>query len=191
MMTMRMTMMKTSASTLLVMFLLCALLSARPARAHAGPPYPILVDQRVGPYLASLWGDPDIGTGTFFVVLEPLKGHRMPAWTRVRLGVQPVTKRLPEVFYDAVPQPVHFGGRYLALVQFDKGEMWRTHVVIEGAQGGGEMEAQAEATPDGIIGPFASLVYLVPFLGVGFLWFKAVLRRRGPVQPVAAPPAAT
>jgi hypothetical protein len=41
------------------------------------------------------------------------------------------------------------------------------------------MTAQVEATPDGTLGPWASLIYLLPFLGIGLLWLKAALRRRG------------
>jgi hypothetical protein len=36
-------------------------LAAGPASAHVGPPFPIVEDQKVGPYLASIWTDPDIG----------------------------------------------------------------------------------------------------------------------------------
>ena len=58
---------------------LLGLLPAGRAAAHEGPPYPVLVDQRVGPRLVSLWGDPDIGTATFFVVIEPLEDRALPA----------------------------------------------------------------------------------------------------------------
>lgn len=155
------------------------LLSAVPARAHQGPPFPILVDQRVGPYMASVWTDPDIGIGTFFVVLEPPDGKTtLPLGTRVRIGVQPVSERLPEIVYAAQPQQVHYGQRYFAEVKFDRGEKWRTRVTIGGPQGGGELTSEVEATPNGTLGPVGSLVYLFPFLAVGFLWFKAALRRR-------------
>ena len=157
---------------------LLSLLAIRPARAHQGPPFPILVDQKVGPYIAQVWTDPDIGTATFFVVVETPEGHPMPAWTRVRIGVQPVTRRLPEVFYEAEPQPVHSGARYYAAIQFDRGEMWRVRTRIDGAAGGGELTATVEATPDGTIGPIGLVLYSMPFLGVGFLWGKAALRRR-------------
>jgi hypothetical protein len=163
------------------------LLSALPARAHQGPPFPILVDQKVGPYVASVWSDPDIGTATFFVVLDAPKGHRLPATTSVRIGVQPLTKRLSEVFYDAEPEPVDEGARYMAKIQFDKGEMWLVHVILGGSAGGGEMNTQVEATPDGILGPLGSLVYAFPFLAVGFLWLKAALRRRGNPAPRPIP----
>jgi hypothetical protein len=165
---------------------LCGLLPASPARAHYGPPFPILVDKTVGPYIASVWADPNIGTGTYYVVLDAPKGHRLPARTTVRIGVQPVSKRLPEVFYDAAPQPVSEGARFYTQVQFDRGEMWRTHVVIAGSEGGGELSTDVEATPAGILGPLGSLVYAFPFLAVGFLWLKATLRKRAPRQQAAA-----
>lgn len=162
-----------------------ALLLAAPAMAHQGPPFPILVDQRAGPYVASVWTDPDIGTGTFFVILEPPEGQTLPAGTRVRVGVQPVSKRLPEALYEAKLQSSKDGERYFAAVPFDQGGLWQTRVLLEGPKGGGALSAQVEATPDGTLGPFASVVYLLPFLGVGFLWFKAAIRRR---KPSASPP---
>jgi hypothetical protein len=179
--------MKKPVRRVLLALLLCGLPAARPARAHAGPPFPILVDQRVGPMVASVWTDPDIGTGTFFVILEPPEGRSLPAKVTVRIGVQPVTKRLPEVLYEAEPQPVHEGARYFTKVKFDQGGMWHTRVLIDSPAGGGELKADVEPTPDGILGPLASLVYTLPFLGAGFLWIKAVLRRRSP----AARPDAT
>ena len=41
------------------------LAAAGPARAHQGPPFPILMDVPAGPYVASVWTDPDVGTGLF------------------------------------------------------------------------------------------------------------------------------
>ena len=159
--------------------LILLFLAAVPARAHQGPPFPILQDQRVGPYVASVWTDPDIGIGTFFVVLEPPKGEKtVPPGTRVRIGVQPVTKRLPEILYDANPQPVHYGQRHYAEVKFDRGEMWHVRVLIEGPKGGGQLTSEVEATPNGTLGPIGSLVYLFPFVAMGFLWLKAALRKR-------------
>jgi hypothetical protein len=164
--------------------LLAFLLGALPIYGHSGPPFPILVDQRVGPYVASVWTDPDIGTGTFFVILETPKGGSLPAKAAVRIGVQPVSKRLPEVLYEAEPQSVKEGARYFTKVKFDKGGMWHTRILIDGA----ELKADVEPTPDGVIGPFASLVYALPFLGIGFLWIKAALRRRSPAAARQEPP---
>jgi hypothetical protein len=159
-------------------FLAFLLWGALPALAHQGPPFPILVDRRVGPYLASVWTDPDVGTGTFFVVLEPQEGRNLPARTRARLGLQPVSRRLEEVIYEAEPQKVSYGARYFTSARLDKEERWRVRVLLDGSAGGGELTAEVEATPDGTIGPIALVLYLMPFLAVGFLWLKAVLRRR-------------
>jgi hypothetical protein len=164
-------------------FALLAFLLTTPALAHQGPPFPILVDQKVGPYVASVWTDPDIGTGTFFVILEPPKGGKLPKGTKVRIAVQPVTGRLPEAIHPAELQSTQEGERYYAAVPFDQGGKWHARVLLDGPQGGGILNAEIEPTPDGTLGPVASLIYLVPFLGIGFLWFKAAMRRRETAQP--------
>jgi hypothetical protein len=163
---------------ILLAVLVAALLPLHAARAHAGPPFPILVDQRVGPYVASVWTDPDIGTGIVYVVLEPPEGRRLPARTSVRIGVQPISGRLAEVFYDAEPQRAQAGARYFTQVRFDQGGMWRLRVLLDGSEGSGDLAAEVEATPDGTLGPIELGLYAIPFLAVGFLWMKAVLRRR-------------
>lgn len=158
-----------------------------PAAAHEGPPFPILVDQRVGPYMASVWTDPDIGTGTFFVVLEPPEGGKLPQGTQVQVAVQPVSKRLPEATHKAEPQPVRYGERYFTEVPFDQGGMWNVRILLDGPEGGGELKSQVEPTPDGTLGPISLVIYLMPFLAVGFLWLKAVLRRQKEKPPGIAP----
>lgn len=168
----------TAARRLSILVLMLSSLLPRPARAHEGPPFPILVDRRIGPYVASLWTDPDIGTATVFVVLEPPEGKSLPVRTTVKIGVQPVSGRLEETLYPAEPQPVRYGARYFAAVSLDRGEMWRLRVVLDGSEGGGEAAAEVEATPNGTLGPIELVLYSLPFLAVGFLWLKAVLRRR-------------
>ena len=149
-----------------------------PALAHEGPPFPILVDQRVGPYVASVWTDPDIGTGTFFVILEPPEGQALPGRTTVRVAVEPLDKHQAEIIYKAEPQPVRHGERHFTETKFDQGGMWRVRVLIESPEGGGELTSKVEPTPDGTIGPVALVLYALPFLAVGFLWLKAALRRK-------------
>lgn len=154
------------------------LLAAVPAGAHQGPPFPILMDQPAGPYVASVWTDPDVGTGIFFVVLEPSAGASLPERTRVRIGLQPASGRLPEAVYTAEAQSTRQGTRYYTEVGFDQQEMWKVRVLLDGSKGSGELATEVEATPDGTIGPIALLIYPLPFLAVGFLWLKAALRRR-------------
>ncbi|HEY7213926.1 MAG TPA: hypothetical protein VIC28_04810 [Thermoanaerobaculia bacterium] len=149
-----------------------------PAGAHQGPPFPILVDRHAGPYIASVWTDPDIGTGTFFVILKAPEGRNLPARTRVSVGVQPASGMHGETVFEATSQPVDEGARYFAAVPFAHGGMWRVRVRLDGSEGGGTLAAEVEATPDGTIGPIGLVVYLVPFLAIGFLWLKAAVRRR-------------
>ena len=75
--------------------------SLLPARAHNGPPFPIIENQKVGPCIISLWTHPDVGTGTFFVLVDPLPGSRMPDDLKIEIGIQPESGRLPEVVYTA------------------------------------------------------------------------------------------
>lgn len=154
------------------------LAAAGPAGAHQGPPFPILMDVPAGPYIASVWTDPDVGKGLFFVVLEPPAGKSLPERTRVRIGLRPATGRLPEAVYTAEAQSAGQGTRYFTEVSFDRQEMWKVRVLLDGPAGGGELAAEVEATPDGTIGPIALVIYPLPFLAVGFLWLKAALRRR-------------
>lgn len=170
--------MKIARRRSLLLLVLSAWFSAGPAAAHEGPPFPILMDQPAGPYVASVWSDPDIGTAQFFVILEPPKGRSLPQGTRVRVGVQPVSGRLAEAVYEAKPQTGRQEGHYFTEVQLDRGGMWRVRVLLDSPQGGGELTTEVEATPDGTIGPIALLIYPLPFLAVGFLWWKAALRRR-------------
>lgn len=141
--------------------------------AHAGPPFPIVVDQPVGPWKVSVWTDPDIGTGVVFVILE---GPSQPR--SVSVSVRPVDGSLPEAVYPTERQGRPEDPRYFTEVKLDHGGLWRLGATIEGPQGG-SVAAEVEATPDGVLGPWELGLYLLPFLAVGFLWIKAVLRRRG------------
>lgn len=128
--------------------------------------------------LVSVWTDPDIGTGTFFVIFEPSEGSTLPDDIRVDVGVAPVSGRLDEVRYDAEPQEVRYGARYFTEVQFDQGEMWRVKVRVASSAGSGTLTSEVEATPDGTLGPISLIIFLLPFLAVGFLWWKAMMRKR-------------
>lgn len=148
------------------------------SHAHEGPPFLIITDRDMGSFVMSVWADPDIGTGTFYVVLEPPEGETLPEDISVEFGVAPTSGRLPEKVYTAAEQSVRYGARYVAEVAFDRGELWRVRVAIDSPVGDGEATTEVEATPDGGIGPLGMVVYLLPFVAVGGLWLKAVLRKR-------------
>jgi hypothetical protein len=156
------------------------LLLAGPARgvAHEGPPYPILIDKTLGPCGVSVWADPDVGTGTFFIVLEPTPGGKLPEDIRVELGVRPVSGRLPEVVYEAVREGARGPAQYQAEVPFDAQELWRVRLLLHSSEGGGEAGTDVEVTPPGY-GRWDLVIYLLPFAAVGWLWLRAIVKGRG------------
>ena len=145
--------------------------------AHEGPPYPIIVDKTAGPCLVSVWADPDVGVGTFFVILEPLDGSALPEDVKVEVGVRPVSGRLNEVHHSAVRDEVRARVQYKAEVPFDREELWRVRLTLQSSHGNGEIITDVEVTPPGY-GRWDLLIYLFPFLAVGYLWLRAVLRAR-------------
>ena len=152
--------------------LLIILLLARTTLAHEGPPFPLFVDQKVDPYVISLWTDPDVGDALFFVIVN----GQPPPDLQVQIGVQPDSGRLPEAFYTAPRENVSGQVQYRALVHFDAEELWRVRVRLVSAQGNAETIATVEATPPGY-GRWDLLVYLLPFLAVGVLWAIAMIRK--------------
>jgi hypothetical protein len=153
------------------------LILAQPARAHEGPPFPIVEDRPSGPYVVSVWTDPDVGTGTFFVILAPAPGTTLPDDLKAEVCVQPISDRLPEVGYAATRQNLRDRVQFFAEVQFDQQEFWRVRVHISGEGGDGEVRAEVEATPPGY-GRWDLLIYSFPFVLFGGLWLYVALRRR-------------
>jgi|HubBroStandDraft_2_1064218.scaffolds.fasta_scaffold234029_2 hypothetical protein len=160
-----------------------------PAAAHNGPPFPIIEDQRVGPCVIALWTHPDVGTGTFWIMVDPPPHGAVPKDLKVQIGVQPVSGRLPEKRYAARPDNQRGQIQFYVEVPFDAQERWRVHLLLDSSAGHGESTATVEVTPPGL-GRWDLLWYASPFAAVGFLWFRALVRRRKrslPTAPVASP----
>lgn len=153
--------------------------------AHNGPPFPIIENRRVGPCIISLWTHPDVGTGAFFIFVDPISGSAIPNDLKLQIGVQPESGRLPEAVYAAVQDDT--GGRlqYKALVAFDRDEFWRVRLVLESSMGQGEEFSRVEATPTGF-GKWDLLVFLLPFLAVAFLWLRGMSRQRNRMKKLQA-----
>ena len=148
-----------------------------PASAHIGPPFPIIENQHVGPVIISLWTHPDIGQGLFYVIVDPVPGSPIPKDLRVQIGVQPESLRLPEAFYKADRDDTRNLVEYRAYAAFDRDEFWRVHLVIESAQGNGEAFSRVEATPT-VMGRFGLVFFSLPFLAVGYLWYRGMSKKR-------------
>ena len=162
--------------------LLGVLLGAGTTSAHSGPPFPIVSSRIVGPYSVSVWTDPDStddgsAAGSFWVRLRPSSGAPLPAETRVNVAVNPLDRPGSPITAGAEPVENDAGHRFAALVMDHEG---RFHVVvtIDGPLGPATVEADVDATYD--LRPPAGMiaVYLIPFVGIGFLWVKLLLRRR-------------
>ena len=144
------------------------------ALAHDGPPFLIVVDQQVGPSIISVWTDPDIGEGSFFVIPQAPPPNDLT----VQVAVQPTSGRLPEATYTAVREDLKGGQvQYKTMVAFDVQENWRVRISLQSAQGSGETIAFVEPTPEGL-GRWDLLIYLLPFLAIGFIWLRAFLSKK-------------
>jgi hypothetical protein len=154
-----------------------ALVLTLPAEAHNGPPFPIVENRKMAGCVISLWTHPDIGTGTFFVLIDPAPGGKVPDDLKVEIGIQPESGRLAEVLYPAVRQNSRGQVEYNVSAQFDRDEFYRVRLILHDAQGTEEALSRVEATPPGY-GRWDLLLYLLPFLAVAFLWFWGISHRR-------------
>lgn len=166
----------------ILLFLLAIRVSAFP---HVGPPFPIITDQRVGPCVISLWTHPDIGTGSFWVMVDPPPGGSVPNDVKVQLAIQPVDGRIPEVVYDTQRDnqrgQVQFSN---TTVPFDRQEFVKVRVLLQSTAGNGEAGARVEITPTGF-GRWDLLFYLLPFLAVAALWYQGMRKRKKQRRPMA------
>ena|ERR1044071_4581811 len=125
--------------------------------------------------MVSVWADPDVGTGTFFVIPEPFEGSPLADDLQVKVCVQPVSGRLAEACYSTVREEVSGHVQFKAEVPFDAQEFWRVRIILQSSQGSDEVTVEVEATPPGL-GRWDLLLYLFPFIAVGLLWLRAVIR---------------
>jgi hypothetical protein len=144
------------------------------ASAHDGPPFPLLMDEKAGPYTVSVWADPDVGTGTFFIYVDVPGGGSAEDVT-VTVSVRPKSGRLPEATYAALRREAARRIEHQAEVDFDAQELWEVRFAVAGPAGKGELSAEVEATPPGL-GVWDFAVYLFPFVLLAGLWTYGVIR---------------
>jgi hypothetical protein len=158
---------------------LIALCCCASAVAHIGPPYPIMQNRHIGPFNVEVWSNPDVGTGSFYVIVDPPKGSSItvPADMKVQVIVQPVSKRLPEAGYDAWREKLLDHVEFKADVPFDKEETWHIRILFVSATANGETDTDVAVTPT-LLGRWDLLLFTLPFAGIGILWFKAATVRR-------------
>lgn len=110
-------------------------------------------------------------------MIDPPPGGRVPDDIKVDITVQPVSGRLPEARYSAWREKIRNRVEYKSVVPFDKEEEWRVRLMLASFLGGGEASVNVQVTPTGL-GRWDLLLFLLPFLGVGLLWLKALSTKR-------------
>ena len=153
------------------------------ASAHDGPPFPIISDQVAGPYLVSIWTDPDTTDdgspgGQFWVRVHAARTDAtLPEPTRATVTITPLDRPGRETTASASPVRGDVTNQFAAVVMDHEGR-FAVHVAIEGPLGATAVDAAVDATYDMRPPPFLLFLYLVPFVLVGLLWGRLLLRRR-------------
>jgi len=164
--------------------LIGVLLATGVGHAHSGPPFPVVSNRIAGAYQLSVWTDPDTtddgsAAGRFWVTILPGgAGTTIPAETRATVSITPLTGSGPA--RTAVAEPVRgdVASQFAALVMDHEGR-FHVRVTIAGPAGPAEVDADVDATYDLRPAPWLIALYVLPFVLVGFLWIKLMLRRRG------------
>ena len=170
-----------TATALATVWMLAAI--AQEAGSHSGPPYPIVTDRAAGPYRISVWTDPDAtddGTlgGQFWVIVDSADGiGSIPPATRIGVTVQPRDRPGAAEEGVAAPDNGSTSRQFVALLMDHEGT-FGVHVSVRGPMGNADIDAEVEATYDLRPPPITIALYVMPFLLVGGLWLKLLLRRR-------------
>ena len=171
--------------------IVASLVCAGAGSAHEGPPFPIVSDRPAGAYEIAVWTDPDTTDdgspgGQFWVMLDPLDPDRpLPDETTVRVSIRPHGTAAPWQTARAEPVRGRLDRQFAGVVMDHEG---RFDVLVEvaGPLGRASVTAWVDATYDLRPPPVLLGVYLLPFLAVGGLWLKVLLRRRS--RPVGRNP---
>jgi hypothetical protein len=159
------------------------LAGATPLRAHSGPPLPIVSNQPAGAYEVSIWTDPDTtddgaAGGQFWVVTARAdRSGPPPPGTRAKVTVKPLDRSGTERSAATAPVRDDIGNQFAAVVLDHEGR-FAVHVAVNGPLGLAAIDSEITATYDLRPAPIMMVVYVLPFLLVGFLWTKQLLRRR-------------
>ena len=178
-------------SHVLVGSVVVLLFTSGPALGHAGPPIPLVSNRIVGPYKVSIWADPDstddgTAAGRFWITLARRRRRARGAGRD-----QPLDRAGPTIGATAQSEAGNASQLFSALVMDHEGR-FQVRVTIDGPLGPAAVEAEVDATYDLRPPPGLVVVYLLPFVAVGFLWLKLLPRRapaaRARPKPPSPPP---
>ena len=94
------------------------------------------------------------------------------------VALEPLDRPGPARTAAAEPVAADPSQRFVALVMDHEGR-FHVRVTIDGPLGAAQVDAEVDATYDLRPPPAVIAVYLIPFVLIGFLWIKLLLRRRG------------
>ncbi len=165
-----------------------ALAQSHGMMTHHGVPSRVVADQRVGPYVASLWIEPEVGDGAVYVMLGAADGLPFTPPTAVRVAVAPASGRAAEMVQEARLDPVgaRTGAGYVTHLMFDREDRWNVRVTVEGPAGGGRIVAQVESVANATHGLVGVLLGSTPFLLVAFVYWRSWLARRRMTPPLGS-----
>jgi len=156
---------------------LAALLLALVTQGHNGPPYPILVEAPAGAYWISVWTDPDVGVGRFWILSDVPSGVAAPAPSEVSVTVHPLRDPTAVSRHGAALDPKSRQRQWYVEVPFATEEQWMARFDFEGPAGKATISRSVNVTPPGF-GLLDLLLYGAPFLAVAFIWWQAARRKR-------------
>ena len=147
--------------------------------AHAGPPYPIVVDRKMPSLLlkVSIWGDPDVGIGTFFIVPEMDNGQGLPDDLMFEAVVNKRDQGGDGQLFVAKRQPLRHRVQFFLETEFPTEGPWDVHFIGRTQTTRAEFDAQVVVTPPGL-GTWDLALYAAPFALIGFAWVVTAMRRR-------------
>ena len=161
---------------------LVVIASSAALSAHNGPPYPIVSNRIAGNYKVSLWADPDAtddgsADGRFWVTVNAArKGDPLPPDTQTRISIWPIES--PGAVRTASADPVEREpSRRFASFVIDHEGRYGVKATIDGSLGPAEVEAVVDAAYDQRPQPFTIILFVMPFLLIGFVWVKLLMRR--------------
>ena len=157
------------------------------ARGHDGPPYPVAVDRPFAGRTLSIWADPDVGIGTFYLYVEPAEGAT-EAMLPLELHAIPGNSRWTESSAEAEPASDRDAYQLIGEIAFEARGPWIVRFTHPAS--GEELVLEIEVTPPGSFGPIDILWFAFPFLALGFLWVKGMLRQRAYSRDQGRPVAA-
>jgi hypothetical protein len=173
-----------AARSVVLVSLTCGLfLVAGVASAHEGPPYPIVSNQLLGRYRISVWTDPDTtddgsAGGQFWVMIDPARaGDAVPSDVQAVVTIRPLDRPGAALMARAASVNQNPSRQFATLVMDHEGR-FAVHVDVESASGRVSVDSEVQATYDLRPSRFVLVIYLIPFLLVGFLWTTLLVRRR-------------